>query len=130
MITHATVHANNHNYSKLALKFFPPNTTAGTQPLDAGIIRNFKFQYRKYLMEFLIRGIDCGERLLSATETVKSVNVSQAISWLRHSWENVSKNTIIYCFRRVGFSVEITNEISEDINEDDWRELASDLVGN
>ena len=36
-LDNATVHANNHNYTNLTLKFSPHNTTAGTQSLDAGI---------------------------------------------------------------------------------------------
>jgi hypothetical protein len=42
------------------LTFFPPNTTVQTQPLDAGIIKNFKYHSRKYLLEKLVNGIDSG----------------------------------------------------------------------
>ena len=59
--------------------------------LDAEIfqigISNF---FRKYLMELPIRSIDSGVRLQSETEIVKSVNASQAVSWVGHNWENVS----------------------------------------
>jgi hypothetical protein len=40
--------------SNVKLIFLPPNTTARTQPLDSGIIRNFKLKYRKMLLEFLL----------------------------------------------------------------------------
>jgi hypothetical protein len=41
-------------FSNVKLVFLPPNTTVGTQPLDSGIIRNFKVKYRKMLLEFLL----------------------------------------------------------------------------
>jgi len=31
-----------------------PNTTSATQPLDAGIIKNFKVKYRQLLLNYVI----------------------------------------------------------------------------
>jgi hypothetical protein len=41
-LDNAPVHPDGVRFSNIKLEFFPPNTTAGTQPLDAGIIKNFK----------------------------------------------------------------------------------------
>ena len=43
-------------------------------------------------------------------------------------WTQLGKcklNTIMNRFRRAGFGAESTDEISEDVNEDDWRGFAS-----
>jgi hypothetical protein len=40
--------------SNVKLVFLPPNMIVGTQPLDSGIIRNFKGKYRKMLLKFLL----------------------------------------------------------------------------
>ena len=44
--------------SNVKLVFLPPNTTAGTQPLDAGIIKSFKYHYRKQLLKHMLFELD------------------------------------------------------------------------
>ena len=46
-IDHAPCHNSDKEYSNISLKFFPPKTTSKLQPLDQGIIKNFKCYYRK-----------------------------------------------------------------------------------
>lgn len=46
-IDHAPCHNADIEYSNVCVKFFPPNTTSKLQPLDQGIIKNFKCHYRK-----------------------------------------------------------------------------------
>lgn len=40
--------------SDVKLAFLPANTTTHTQPLDQGIVQNFKIFYRKHLVEHLV----------------------------------------------------------------------------
>ena len=47
-IDHAPCHNADLEYSNVIVKFFPPNTTSKLQPLDQGIIKNFKCFYRKH----------------------------------------------------------------------------------
>ena len=46
-IDHAPCHNSDAYYSNINIKFFPPNTTSILQPLDQGIIKNFKCCYRE-----------------------------------------------------------------------------------
>jgi len=41
-------------FFNVKLVFLPPNTIARTQPLDSGIIRNFKVKYCKMFLEFFL----------------------------------------------------------------------------
>jgi len=57
------------------LVFLPPNTIAGTQPLDSGIIRNFKVKYHKMFLEFLLSHED----VIALADAIKKVNVGDAV---------------------------------------------------
>jgi hypothetical protein len=61
--------------SNVKLVFLPPNMTTGTQPLDSGIIQNFKVKYRKMLLEFLLSHED----VTTLVDAIKKVNVGDVV---------------------------------------------------
>jgi hypothetical protein len=75
--------------------WLPANSTSRYQPLDQGIIQNFKAFYRRQWLQFA----------LEAYETDKTphenMNIRLAIRWTVRSWNNEVTNTTIYnCFRK------------------------------
>ena len=56
LLDNCTVHSSI-ELTNVKLLFLPKNTTAGTQPLDAGIIKNFKHFYRKHMLNYLFETI-------------------------------------------------------------------------
>lgn len=80
----------------IKLVFLPPNTTSRTQPMDQGIIANFKHHYKNILIQQLITAIDKQEQL--------AVSVLQAMHVMRQAWSRVTPSTISNCFAHCGFS--------------------------
>ena len=87
-------------YSNIKIVFLPPNTTSKLQPLDLGIIQNFKVHYRKLFLRFVLSKID--QTTDTASEIAKSVNVLKAVRWVAEAWGCVTKETVINCFKKSG----------------------------
>ena len=100
-------------FSQIKIVFLPKNTTSRLQPLDAGIIRNFKVKYRKRLVKYVLSRI---REDTSATQIVKGVDVLAAIRWLQEAWKEVTNLTIKNCFEKCGIKGD--DELME-IQEDD-----------
>lgn len=86
-------------FSNITVSFLPANTTSKLQPLDLGIIKNFKTHYRKLLMRYIVTKIESAS---TAADIVKSVNVLNAIRWIAEAWKDVQPIVIKKCFRKAG----------------------------
>jgi len=78
----------------IKLVFLPANTTSVLQPLDQGIIKNFKFHYRKMLLSKMLQCYDSGIDF--------SVSILDAMRLIHTAWNSVSCHTITNCFRHTG----------------------------
>lgn len=106
----------------IKVKFLPPNTTSKLQPLDQGIIKNFKSFYRKEVVRKLI--IDMEQHSASPSR----INVLDAIRMADKAWRSVSATTISNCFRSCGFSMTQEEPSEEPLEpesslEVDWNRL-------
>ena len=86
--------------SNVTIIFLPKNATSRVQPLDAGIIKNFKVMYRRLLLQHVLAVID--QTTLSASEIAKSVDLLTAIRFVKRAWNDVQRSTIRNCFRSSG----------------------------
>ena len=111
-------------FSNIRIIFLPPNTTSMLQPLDLGIIQNFKVHYRTLLLRFVLSKIDACE---TALEITKSVSILHAIRWIAQAWEAVQPETVKKCFRKAGILDEcfsVVSRLCEDIDiSADTREI-------
>ena len=89
-------------YSNIRIIFLPPNTTSQIQPLDLGIIQNFKVHYRKLLLRFVLSKID--ETNDTASQIIKSISVLMAIRWVAEAWDSVQEEMIRKCFTKSGIT--------------------------
>ena len=84
-------------FSQIKIIFLPENITSRLQPLDAGIIQNFKVKYRKRLVKYVLAWIHEDG---SATQIVKGVDVLVAIRWLQEEWKEVTNLTMKSFFEK------------------------------
>ena len=66
-------------FSNIEVLFLPANTTSKLQPLDLGIIKYFKMQYRKLFLCYVLARIDQCD---SASEVAKSITILVAVCWV------------------------------------------------
>ena len=77
------------------VKWLPPNATSVHQPLDQGIIQNWKAHVRKDFVRFMVKTFDKGENPMA------KMNVLRAIRWGISAWESsVMPGTIQNCWGR------------------------------
>ncbi|XP_005098847.1 tigger transposable element-derived protein 4 [Aplysia californica] len=95
----------------IKLEFLPPNTTATHQPMDQGIIRNFKCHYRAAVNNIIISELDSDESK-KASDILATITVLRAIYLLQEAWSLVTPETIKNCYKCAGF---VINSTSEDV---------------
>ena len=118
VLDNCTAHPQLPDLTNTQLFFLPPKTTSKIRPLDAGVIRNLKFHYRNLLVRKRLHMIDC--------QVDYSIDLLQALKFLSRSWYKVSSETVINCFRHVGFRDD--NEIEEIMCEnEDFQNFQSNI---
>ena len=100
-------------FSQIKIIFLLKNTTSRLQPLNAGIIQNFKVKYQKRLVKYVLAKI---QEDVSATQIVKGVHVLVAIRLLQEARKEVTNLTIKNCSEK--FVIKGDNELME-VKEDD-----------
>lgn len=113
-LDNAASHPKNMTLDNIKIVFLPPNTTAVCQPLDQGIIQNFKIHYRAAIVKDLLPNIEASD---SVRSLVKTINVLDAVYHTTESWNKVTAETIKNCFGKAGFTKNILDPSS--VPEDD-----------
>jgi hypothetical protein len=100
IVDNAPSHPKVSDLTNVSLFFLPPNTTACTQPMDAGVIRNLKYHYKLKLVNQKLNAFDLGREF--------SLDLYEAVIMLHTSWMNdVSPATIRNCFCHTGFQPDL-----------------------
>lgn len=106
--------------SNVKIAFLPPNTTAACQPLDQGIIKNFKVKYRKRVLRHLIANMD---NATSASDLGKKISVLDAIQWISSAINEIEQSTVVNCFVKSGFPNPLNNDVDNNTHENDVEEF-------
>ena len=112
VLDNCTAHPKIKELMNIKLIFLPPNTTARTQPMDAGVIRCPKSHYQKNLAKM---------RLVAFEEKKDfTINVFlEGTKLLSNAWNAVSEKTIKNCFNGINFHRAEDNQVQEEQTEDD-----------
>ncbi|CAJ0627357.1 16499_t:CDS:2 [Entrophospora sp. SA101] len=101
--------------------YLPPNTTSHIQPCDAGIIHNFKVNYRNKLVSKWIKDLEEENR-------INKINIKQAIDIVGEAWDAIKEETIKNCWKKTKIlPPNKTVEITDDPTSNDILGLISGL---
>ena len=115
LIDNCPAHPSVSNLTNVQLVFFSRNTTSVSQPMDQDAIRSLKALYRGRVLRRLCRVLD-------KTKTLPKISILQVMKILVSSWQAVSAQTIVNCFRKAGITPEAQNAAITDVDD-----LFSDL---
>ena len=90
--------------------------------MDADITQNFKVNYRKRLVKYVLARI---QEDASAAQIVKGVDLLKVIQWLQEAWKDVTNLTIKNCFEKCGTKRD--NKLME-VEEDDDFEFEATVI--
>ena len=114
-------------FSNITIQFLPKNTTSKLQPLDSGIIANWKVLYRKRMLRYVCSQVN-GEKNMS--EIIKSINVFMAIEWRREAWNDFTKALSRSALRRL-VCIPVVNQSRttplKERNDDDYPTVCPSL---
>ncbi|XP_054713680.1 tigger transposable element-derived protein 6-like [Uloborus diversus] len=106
LIDNCTAHNDLPNLDFVRAEYFPPNCTSVLQPLDQGIIRAVKARYRSLLLRHILLGIE--------NDSGRKPNVKEAIEMIAGSWNEISENTIVNCWRHAQLCEGDKNSVEAD----------------
>ncbi|XP_041082893.1 tigger transposable element-derived protein 4 [Polyodon spathula] len=96
-------HVNYVRLTNIKLVFLPPNNTSLIQPMDQGIIANFKKQYRSLFLRQLVNTIDSTESDATAVQEAGKLTLLDSLHLQREAWNKITELTIANCYRRASF---------------------------
>ena len=103
----------------IRIEYFPANVTSILQPMDQGVIQNFKVLYRRLIIEKLISHIE-------TTKGIPNISLIDAICDLSSAWQSVTPGTIKNCFRHGGLT---SKEDDLEIEPDSENQLQESYIG-
>jgi len=128
IIDNAPPHLPIEKLQNIEIIYLPPNTTAICQPLDQGIIRNFKLFYRQLVVTEIINRLDQKSQLTAGNV---NLNILDAIHFVKKAWDRVKPETIKNCFNKAGFYLgTVSDQCFPELNVDGDDHIIHELWSN
>ncbi|GFR60964.1 tigger transposable element-derived protein 3-like [Elysia marginata] len=120
LVDKCTAHPAVDDLEMITLKFLPANTTSLLQPMDMGVIKNFKGHYRSRLNDRFIASLDANPDE-KAIDISKKITLLNALYLARGAWKELKPSTIVNCYSKAGLSACATEE---EADMDDFHDVA------
>ncbi|GFR90204.1 tigger transposable element-derived protein 3-like [Elysia marginata] len=120
LVDNCTAHPAVDDLQMITLKFLPPITTLLLQPMDMGVIKNFKGHYRSRLNDRIIASLDANPDE-KAIDISKKITLLNALNLARDAWKELKPSTIVNCYSKAGLSACATEE---EADMDDFHDVA------
>ena len=111
LVDNCPAHPKISNLKAIKLVFLPANTTSVLQPMDQGVIKALKTEFRKLQMIKILQELE-------TTDTPYKLNILDAILFISKAWDQVSQQTISNCFRHAGFRSQLVGHLLDSDEED------------
>lgn len=103
--------------------FLPPNTTALIQPMDQGVISNFKAYYLRRTFKQMFEKTD-GEEKQSIREFWKNYNIMNAVANINLSWNEITERSLKGVWKNIWPDLSKSEDIGHSVDMDEIVELA------
>ncbi|XP_060839515.1 tigger transposable element-derived protein 4 isoform X1 [Rhopalosiphum padi] len=124
-LDNASSHPLLNNLQSIKLIFFPPYISSNCQPLNLGIIQNFKMLYRQCLLKHRLLIMDNGSGLINR------INVLHAILWIKCAINQIKKSTVRNSFIKSGILISGEKQSEDNLaTNNDYKALLNRLVGD
>ena len=97
LIDNCAAHPEIKNLMNINLIFLHPNTMSILQTMDQGVIRSLEAHYQKKVVHPCIKAVESNKLL-------PKISILQAMRHLVSSWNVVSKEAIVNCFKKSNIS--------------------------
>ncbi|GFX11128.1 tigger transposable element-derived protein 6 [Trichonephila clavipes] len=125
ILDNCTVHNNAPPLSNVKLQFFPQNSTSKLQPLDQGIIHNFKTFYRREVVKSVLDNLE-------NQQNITTISILTALIMIDKAWRTITPLTIHSCFKKSGFPsanlVDVDDTLTEFNSEPSFGKLSQNKI--
>jgi len=127
LIDNCSAHVEIPHLKNIQIEYFPPNVTSLLQPMDQGVIRNFKAHYRRTLIEKLLNHLEQHQELLI-------IKLVESVFMAFSAWQSVTATTIKNCFHHGGLcseeeEIQLLDPTFDEESEAAYRQLMT-VVGS
>ncbi|RXM29614.1 Tigger transposable element-derived protein 4 [Acipenser ruthenus] len=112
LVDNCSVHPSNICLTNIDLKFLPPNTTSIILPMDTAVVKNCKAHYKSRLNHSIISALDAAPEN-KAKDISNSITLLNALYLANESWNAVSSQTILNCFRKGSLCIDEAADVSD-----------------